>query len=81
MRTYLMSLALLPVALMAAERDRDSTLSESWLELQRSGEAASPHVQAASAAERERSLERWLQSFEYPIPESYEQQGGSTVSK
>lgn len=69
-----MMLALLPMVAMAAEREEPPKLTESWLELQRSGQGASPHPQGASAAERERSMERWLKSFEHAIPESYERQ-------
>lgn len=53
--------------------------TENWLQLQVSGKARSPVSQVATAAERERSLQRWLDSYTHPVPEYYKQnEGGST---
>lgn len=61
-----------PVWAQTHDNAKTETQTDAWLALQRSGEAASPHRQQASFGERERSLERWLKSFEHPIPEFYE---------
>lgn len=57
------------------------TATEAWLQLQREGGAASRHVQAATPAERERSLQRWLDSFEHPIPEFFDEEAGGKVKR
>jgi hypothetical protein len=73
----LMALASLPVLSLAADEAQKvaETQTDTWLALQRSGQVASTHPQNASAAERERSFERWLKSFEHPIPVFFEEQG------
>lgn len=45
---------------------------QQWLELQRSGKAASPHAQPMSGEAMEKVHQRYLKSFEKPIPEFYE---------
>ncbi|MNC09465.1 hypothetical protein D3C75_570880 [compost metagenome] len=47
--------------------------TEQWLQLQIRGVVASPHLQTASATERDLAMQRWLNSFNYPIPEFYDQ--------
>lgn len=42
-----------------------------WLEAQRTGTQASPRVQRLPEAARTRALERYLDSFSHPIPETY----------
>jgi hypothetical protein len=42
--------------------------TESWLELQRSGQAASPQAQPLSGPAMERVHQRYLKSFEHPLP-------------
>ncbi len=55
--------------------------TENWLQLQISGKAQSPIRQVATSQERERSLQRWLDSYTHPIPEYYKQdEGGSGKS-
>lgn len=73
----LMTLASLPLLGQAAGdvQPKAETETDTWLALQRSGQVASQHPQSASAAERERSFERWLKSFEHPIPMFFEEQG------
>lgn len=73
----LMMLASLPVLGRAAgdAQPKPETETDTWLALQRSGQVASAHPQSASAAERERSFERWLKSFEHQIPVFFEEQG------
>ncbi|MFP2769682.1 DUF3613 domain-containing protein [Oceanisphaera sp. KMM 10153] len=47
--------------------------TERWLQLQREGNAASRYSQAATPAERELANRRWLESYEHPIPDFFEQ--------
>lgn len=44
---------------------------QQWLELQRSGKAASPQAQPMSGEVMEKVHQRYLKSFEKPIPEFY----------
>ena len=58
--------------------DLPATQTQRWLHVQREGEAVSPHVQTALPAERERAMQRLLDSFTHPIPEYFgEDDGGS----
>lgn len=58
--------------------DRPQTQTERWLQLQREGTAASRQVQSATPAERERSMQRLLDSYSHPIPDYFgEDDGGS----
>lgn len=50
----------------------DSSPVQQWLELQRSGTAASSHAQPMSGEVMEKVHQRYLKSFEKPIPEFYE---------
>jgi hypothetical protein len=43
------------------------------LQLQIRGVVASPHLQTASATERDLAMQRWLNSFNHPIPEFFDQ--------
>ncbi|MBT2338895.1 MULTISPECIES: DUF3613 domain-containing protein [Pseudomonas] len=54
--------------------------TESWMQLQIRGVVASTNLQTASATERELAMQRWLNSFNYPIPEFFEQKSGGEVS-
>lgn len=51
-----------------------------WLDLQRSGKAASPHAQPLNGAMMTRAYERHLKTFEQPIPAMIGEQGGSSTS-
>ena len=55
------------------------SVSERWLRLQSSGGAASQHAQSATAAEQELANQRFLDSYQYPIPEWFfeDSTGGS----
>ncbi|WP_323155937.1 DUF3613 domain-containing protein [Pseudomonas alvandae] len=55
--------------------------TESWMQLQIRGVVASTNLQTASAAERELAMQRWLNSFTYPIPMFFDQDMGGDVSK
>ncbi|CDF97142.1 DUF3613 domain-containing protein [Pseudomonas corrugata] len=54
--------------------------TESWMQLQIRGVVASTNLQTASAAEREMAMQRWLNSFNYPIPEFFEQKSGGEIT-
>lgn len=47
--------------------------TEQWLQMQIRGVFASPKLQTASATERDLAMQRWLNSFNYPIPEYFDQ--------
>ncbi|WP_434609557.1 DUF3613 domain-containing protein [Pseudomonas sp. R1-7] len=55
--------------------------TESWMQLQIRGVVASTHLQTVSAAERDLAMQRWLNSFTYPIPMFFDQDMGGDVSK
>ncbi|ETK24197.1 DUF3613 domain-containing protein [Pseudomonas sp. FH1] len=83
---YLIGLALLPLGAMAIEPGPSSPQqaeTENWMALQINGRAASSTPQRATPAEREQSLQRWLDSHKHPIPEFYESEsgGGSKAGK
>ncbi|HEX8541390.1 MULTISPECIES: DUF3613 domain-containing protein [unclassified Pseudomonas] len=68
-------------AAVAAEKG-DSPWQEqtqSWLKLQTEGNHASPTPQAVTPAERERSMQRWLDSYKHEIPDFFEQKKGGTT--
>lgn len=54
--------------------------TEAWLQLQVSGKAASSIAQPSSPIERDLSMQRWLDSYQHPIPDFYEQKKGGSVS-
>ncbi|WP_040065685.1 DUF3613 domain-containing protein [Pseudomonas batumici] len=54
--------------------------TEQWLQLQIRGVVASPKLQTVSATERDLAMQRWLNSFTYPIPERYEQKVSGSMN-
>jgi hypothetical protein len=54
--------------------------TEQWLQLQIRGVVASPKLQTASATERDLAMQRWLNSFNYPIPEFYDQDSAGQMT-
>lgn len=57
------------------------TQTQKWLQVQREGTAASPHVQSATAAERERAMQRLLDSFTHPIPDYFGEDDGGSLER
>jgi hypothetical protein len=55
-------------------------LTEAWLQLQPSGKAASTIPQPSTPIERDLSAQRWVDSYQHPIPEFFEQKKGGSVS-
>ena len=79
-----MLLALIPlgaVAIEAGPTPKNQQETENWLQLQVSGSVQSPIRQTATPAERELSLQRWLDSYKHPIPEYYKQDEGGTAKQ
>ncbi|WP_346828951.1 DUF3613 domain-containing protein [Pseudomonas abietaniphila] len=58
----------------------DQKQTDAWLQLQASGKAASSVPQPSSPIERDLSMQRWLNSYQHPIPDFYEQKKGGSVS-
>jgi hypothetical protein len=54
--------------------------TDAWLQLQASGKAASANPQPSTPIERDLSLQRWLNSYQHPIPDFYEQKKGGSAS-
>lgn len=57
---------------------RALTPTQQWLELQRSGKAASSQAQPVSGEVMDKVRSRYIKSFEKPIPEYYEHAMPST---
>ncbi|WP_223484346.1 DUF3613 domain-containing protein [Pseudomonas sp. A-RE-19] len=53
--------------------------TEQWMQLQIRGVVASPKLQTASATERDLAMQRWLNSFSYPIPIFFEQKSSGEI--
>ncbi|NBA95072.1 DUF3613 domain-containing protein [Pseudomonas sp. R5(2019)] len=67
-------LAMLPTLASAIEPGPSSSaqqVTEQWLALQARGAAASPVIQTATPKEREQTMQRWLDSYKYVIPDFY----------
>lgn len=82
MQRYLMAISMLALVSpvlsgSAAETVQGSTAgtdigtTRHWLELQREGEQASPIERTLPGPIQDRIYQRYLQSFEYPIPENF----------
>ena len=54
--------------------------TEQWMQLQIRGIVASPKLQTASATERDLAMQRWLNSFLYPIPEFFDQDTAGDIT-
>ncbi|WP_458237794.1 DUF3613 domain-containing protein, partial [Pseudomonas sp. P5_A2_2] len=53
---------------------------EQWLQLQIRGVVASTKLQTASATERDLAMQRWLNSFNYPIPQYFDQDAAGQMT-
>lgn len=77
-------LALIPLGAVAIEpgpTPKNQQETENWLQLQVSGSVQSPIRQTATPAERELSLQRWLNSYKHEIPEYYKQDEGGRAKQ
>ncbi|MBA6144843.1 MULTISPECIES: DUF3613 domain-containing protein [Pseudomonas] len=50
---------------------QDETATERLLRVQSSGAQASRHLQVQTARERDQSMQRWLDTYKYEIPDFY----------
>ncbi|EKT4523616.1 DUF3613 domain-containing protein [Pseudomonas putida] len=76
MRALMITLVLLawPLSAQAEEplrRPPPDSAAEAWLRVQASNQQASPRLQVQTAAERDATLQRWLDTYKYPIPEVF----------
>ncbi|MEE1869689.1 DUF3613 domain-containing protein [Pseudomonas auratipiscis] len=70
----LITIGALPLAALAVEPQppaKTQTLTESWLQMQASNRQSSKIQQTATPKEREQSMQRWLDSYKYAIPDFY----------
>lgn len=77
-------LALIPLGAVAIEpgpTPKNQQETENWLQLQVNGSVQSPIRQTATPAERELSLQRWLNSYKHEIPEYYKQDEGGRAKQ
>ncbi|MFY1665144.1 DUF3613 domain-containing protein [Pseudomonas sp. Pseu.R1] len=65
---------------LADDASSSNTPTEQWLQLQASGKAASTTPQPQAPIERDLSMQRWLNNYQHPIPEFFEQKKGGSVS-
>lgn len=68
------------VAIESGASSATQKQTEAWLELQASGKVASTIPQTQAPVERDQSMQRWLNNYQHPIPEFFEQKKGGTVS-
>ena len=61
--------------------EHTATQTEAWLHLQREGHAASLAPQGLTPAERERAIQRWLDSYQHAIPDFFEQDSGGEIDR
>ena len=54
------------------------SFTKQWLELQRSGKSASSNAQPSSGEVMDKVHQRYIKSFEKPIPEFYEHESPTT---
>lgn len=67
-------------AIEAGPSSKAQQQTETWLQLQVKGTAASKTPQTATPTEREQSLQRWLDSNNHKIPEFFDQEQGGKVT-
>ena len=64
-----------------SKADVPTTQTESWLQIQTDGSAASFNPQYATPTERELSYQRLLDSYKHPIPEFFSQEIGGEITR
>ncbi|WP_449430011.1 DUF3613 domain-containing protein [Pseudomonas putida] len=63
-----------PLAALAEDPPREprpETATEALLRVQANNRQASPTLQVQTARERDMSMQRWLESYKYQIPDFY----------
>jgi hypothetical protein len=76
----LLSLPLTAVAIDSGPNSPYQQETENWLLLQNHNAVASRTQQTATPAERNLTLQRWLDSYKDAIPDLYEQKAGGSMS-
>jgi hypothetical protein len=71
------SVLTMPVAAVADECPATGTQTKRWLELQRSGAQASIHPEGIDADVNENIYQRYVNSFTYEIPETFDREQGT----
>jgi len=78
MNKLLMILALtMPFAVMAEDKAADYKLGDevhAWTDLQKSGAASNPTVQPMPGEIADKVYDRYLKTFEYPIPQAFDRE-------
>lgn len=80
----MLSLSALPWAACAIEAgpaSKEQQATENWLQMQARNEQASKIPQTATPRERDQSMQRWLDSYRYELPDFYRWEQGSSSSK
>ncbi|UWF50025.1 DUF3613 domain-containing protein [Pseudomonas sp. N3-W] len=75
----LLTLPLSALAIDAGPASAQQQETEGWLLLQSRNKAASANPQAATAAEREMAMQRWLKKYKYEIPDLYDPDAGGKI--
>ncbi|MDF0733734.1 DUF3613 domain-containing protein [Pseudomonas entomophila] len=73
-RCLILLTLLAPLAALAEEPPREpppETATEALLRVQSSGQQASTQPQVQTARERDQSMQRWLDTYKYVIPDFY----------
>ncbi|MDD1012908.1 DUF3613 domain-containing protein [Pseudomonas rubra] len=80
----LLALSALPLTALALEAGPSSKAqqtTEAWLQLQARNLEASKIPQTATPKERDQSMQRWLDSYKYVIPDFYRWEKVSSSNK
>lgn len=67
----LSSISLTASAIEPGPSSKAQQATETWLQMQARNEQASKIPQTATPKEREQSMQRWLDSYKYVIPDFY----------
>lgn len=84
MKKLLMILALaVPFAAVAEDKDKDANYhlgdeTRAWTDLQKSGAASNPNVQPMPGEIADKVYDRYLKTFDYAIPKTFERESFAT---
>ena len=79
MKTKFVILALALVLPLSALADpKPGTETKAWLDLQKSGKAASKEARPVPGEIAEKTYDRYLKSFDHPIPEEFSRESFSS---
>lgn len=80
----LLTLISQPLTALAMEEGPSSAsqkTTEAWLQMQARNQQASKIPQSATPKEREQTMQRWLDSYKYKIPDFYRWEAVNSSSK